>query len=192
MLSAIKNMFGGSGSQLAMLKTMLPTIMKDALPMLKQAFDSKAKSLLMDNDVSLLNVYGKAEEVAAFVVVRNGKLSIQWAVLQHDTESGIIRVQETLEVTTPEELIQAMLAKDEEPQLQEPAQLPEVIEQPNTEDHNASFLSRYLVIKVAGKYEAIEGPAPEGYEVFFGSNSYLEAGNHAGYLNRKIATDEEG
>lgn len=190
MLNAIKNMFGAGGSQLAMLKTMLPTIMKDALPMLKQAFDSKSKSLLLDNDVSLLNVDGTAEEVAAFVVVRNGKLSIQWAVLQHDTNSGIISVEETLEVTTPEALLQSMLAQDETPEIQEPAQLPEVIEQPNSEEHNAAFLSRYLVIKVAGKYEAIEGPAPEGYEVLFGADSYLEAENHANYLNRKFATED--
>lgn len=133
MFNPFKNLFGGADMDISkMLAPMLPKIMNDALPKLRQAFDQKTIDLENALQSDLDNEEDCKEEISLFITKRNGKLQMDWVVLLHqeiDEEDWSVEITQTLETITDEEMLANMLqATEQTPQPLElaPAQAPQL------------------------------------------------------------------
>lgn len=110
----------------AMLGPMLPKILADAGPALTQAYREKVDQLLESSGIELLiNDREFKEEIVPFGTLREGKLVVQWVLLEHeydhDEKKWCITVAQVLETVTLDQLFQSATK-----QLAKPKELPEV------------------------------------------------------------------
>lgn len=110
----------------AMLGPMLPKIMADAGPALTQAYRDKVNQLAESSgNAPLANNEDFKQEIVPFVTLREGKLVLQWVLLDHDYDSDeetwYVTVAEVLETVTLDQLFQSATK-----QLAKPKELPEV------------------------------------------------------------------
>lgn len=192
---------------LQMVKPMLPKIIADTKPALKDAYRAKITELENALDYELANEDEFKQEIAPFIVVRGGEFQANWCVLDHEVnEIGEweISVSDTLESITLDEILESVLNADagQEPprqtfELPEPQQKEgtlleragvtekPTIEQKIIERHNKYAAQRFVVVQVGQSLQVIEGPAPEGETVYYGHNDQEICQNWADEANRK-------
>ena len=190
MFGGLKSLFGGGNAQgLAnMLGPMLPGMLKEAKPALLQTFTDK--TLELENELAY--ELTDENEIAPFLVIREGELRIQWVVLTHQ-DDDIIFIEDVLEITSIDDLFNAATKQAVPPmELPEPAELnvpPGTLLQRagvDNETHDQYFFQRFVVIKVGTIYEVIEGPAAEGDTVYYGHQDENICQNWADEQNRKL------
>lgn len=161
MLDKIKGMFGGDIDPMAMLKPMLPGMLKQGRPQVIQAYQDKVNELssqLKDFEFDEDSEY----EIVPFGTVRNNEPAVQWVLLEHGDQ---VIIKEVLATYTLDEMFQGITGEPLELENEAPKELPPALQR----RHDTYCIQRYLVIKSpGGKMEVIEGPAPEGETVYYG------------------------
>jgi hypothetical protein len=191
MFNGLKALLGGGNqaSAFAMIKPMLPMIKKQAKPALKAAFQEKVDSLKKQLPEPLRHDENLQQEITPFITIRNGEFVAQWVVLDHFPDAEFSQIGETLESITLDEILDEVTssvsyADDEAEVTEEPGFKYEVqthgepTEQPEkllvragaTSQEQLFRLQRYLVVKIEGTYQVIQGPPPESATVYFDHN----------------------
>lgn len=213
MFNPFKNLFGGADMDISqILASMLPKIMNDALPKLRQAFDQKTIDLENDMEDDLENDEDYKDEIALFVTKRNGKLQMDWVVINHqkiDEGDWSVEITQTLETITDEEMLANMLqATEQPPQPLElaPAQAPQlkvvsdkvknqpidprVFETlPEIEARHEKFQNNaFLVVFAQGEFGVVarEVMTGNGQRIWFGSNDLNTAEYWANKKNAEL------
>lgn len=167
----------GSGASLAMLKPMLPKLIKDVVPKIREAYIKKVQELEDEHDITNIElIRGEEIEIVPFITMRNGKLKAQWVILKHTDD--IILIEEVLESYTIEELLSMAQNDMEEIPKKEPQKLIK------SARHDRFFLEKFVVVKENNEMVVISAPASEGQQVFYGHQDESICENWAEEANR--------
>lgn len=176
MFDNLKNMMGG-GASLAMLKPMLPKLIKEVVPKIQEAYIQKVQELEIEHDVTNVElIRGDEIEVVPFITMRDNQLKAQWVILRHTDD--IILVEEVLESYTMEELLSMAQNDMAEIPKKEPQKLIK------SARHDRFFLEKFVVVKENDKMVVISAPATEGQQVFYGHPDESICENWAEEANR--------